>query len=89
MAQTKVLIDYDRETHEIRRIIHPEDDSQIVNHPCESGNHETWDRVEADHARFPISIDAAGNARPLYGLRECVDEVERVTGRRPRNVLPE
>jgi hypothetical protein len=84
MAQTLVLIDYDLETHEIRRIIHPEDDTQIVQHPCESGNHERWGRVEADHKRFPIVIDEAGNARPLYGLQECIDEVERVTGRRPR-----
>jgi hypothetical protein len=78
MAQTKVLIDYDLQTHEIRRIIHPEDDSQIALHPIEPG----WGRVEVKHADFPID-ELTG--RPLYDLSQCGNAVERATGRRPPN----
>lgn len=75
MAQTKILIDYDLQTWEIRRIIHPEDDSQIAQHKPQPG----WGRVLASHDRFPVSDDG----RPMYDLDRCDDEVERATGRRP------
>jgi hypothetical protein len=75
MAQTCVLIDYDLETWEIRRIIHPEDDSQIDQHKEQPG----WGRVRAPHHGFPITADG----RPEYSLDRCEDEIERVTGRRP------
>lgn len=78
MAQTVVLIDYDLATHEIRRIIHPEDDSQIVLHKLEPG----WGRVTAPHADFPIDYISG---KPLYDLARCGDAVERATDRRPPN----
>jgi hypothetical protein len=78
MAQTTVLIDYDLNTWEIRRIIHPEDDSQIVFHKAQPG----WGRVQAHHANFPVHT---GQGKPLYSLSACGDEVQRQTGRRPPN----
>lgn len=77
MAQTKVLIDYDLQTHEIRRIIHPEDDSQIPHHKEEPG----WGRLEAHHDEFPLTDDG----KPLYSLKHCSDAVEKHTGKRPPN----
>jgi len=78
MAQTRILIDYDLETHEIRRIIHPHDDSHIRHHPVMPG----WGRVEARHKDFPVD-HATG--KPMYSLSQCADAIERVTGRRPPN----
>lgn len=73
-----VLIDYDLETWEIRRIIHPEDDSQIIHHPLEPG----WARVLASHADMKVN---PVTGKPMYTLSHCGDEVERKTGRRPPN----
>jgi hypothetical protein len=78
MPQSFVLIDYDRATHEIRRIIHPENDSHIVHHRLEPG----WGRVLAQHAKFPVNHVTG---RPLYSLSKCADEVQRQTGVRPPN----
>jgi hypothetical protein len=74
MAQTKILIDYDLATHEIRRIIHPEDDTQIPHHHPQPG----WGQLHVDHAEFPIR-----DGKPHYSLKHCADAVEKVTGRRP------
>jgi hypothetical protein len=47
MARTKILIDYDIATHEIRRIIHIDDDDEIVHHYEEPG----WKRLVVDRER--------------------------------------
>jgi len=78
MAQSFILIDYDLATWEIRRIIHPDDDSQIIHHPLELG----WGRVQASHANFKVD---PVTFKPLYSLSACGDEVQRHTGRRPPN----
>ena len=78
MAQSFVLIDYDTATWEIRRIIHPEDDSEIIHHKLEAG----WARVLASHADLKVNPITQ---QPMYSLSVCGDIVERKTGRRPPN----
>lgn len=78
MAQTIVLIDYDSATGEIRRIIHPEDDSQIVHHGLEPD----WERVEAPHDQFPLNEDGS----PNYGLDRCQEVVDSITGGKYKRV---
>lgn len=77
MAKTTILIDYDLSTWEIRRIIHPDDDSEIPAHSLEPG----WGRIQA--SRSVYQVNAAG--KPISGLSACADEIQRQTGRRPPN----
>ena len=74
MAQTKVVIDYDLATGEVRRIIHPDDDSQLVSHPAQPEH--GWGQVLADHSEFPLDE----RNRPLYTLDHCRAVVRRLRG---------
>jgi hypothetical protein len=56
MARTKILIDYDPITHEIRRIIHPDDDCQIHHHKEQPG----WRRIIAPRERA-LGLKACGD----------------------------
>lgn len=78
MAQTLIIVDVNDITGEIWRIIHPEDDSQIPMHPPENGH----TRHHLRHSEFPVNEETH---RPMYGLHEIGDAIEKNTGRRPTN----
>ena len=75
MAQTKILIDNDLATGEIARIIHPDDDSELIHHPPQPQH--GWGQVIADHKDFPLSAEG----RPLYDLHHCRAVVRKATGK--------
>lgn len=78
MAQTLILIDVDVQTGNIAIITHPDDDSQILNHPPQLG----FLRIQAPRGLFPID-PVTGRAN--CGLKQVADYVQQVTGRRPPN----
>jgi len=71
MAQTKVVIHYDLASGAVRRIDHPDDDSQLVHHRAQPEH--GWGRVLADHSEFPIQ-----DGQPLYDLHHCQLVVNRL-----------
>ena len=80
MALTTILIDYDLTTCEIRRIIVPDDDSQLLHHPPQT--EYGWGRATMPAENLPDDPAELGRS----SLAKAAVAVEAATGVWPPNV---